>query len=104
MAADKTVEKAAHVTLTANTAYTINLTGAGRYIDIIAHSHGSHNDVYFATAATEADLPTITAGADNTYIAHADERIRVPAPRNTWIRLISGSGMDASVVKISTIF
>ena len=104
MAADKTVEKAAHVTLTANTAYTINLTGAGRYIDIIAHSHGSHNDVYFATAPTEADLPTITAGDDDTYIAHADERIRVPAPRNTWIRLISSASMDASVVKIPTIF
>lgn len=104
MAADKTVEKAAHVTLVANTAYTINLTGAGKYLDVVAHSHGSHNDVYFTHASTEADLPVITAGGDDTYIAHADERIRIPVPRNTWIRLISGAGMDVSVVKIPTVF
>lgn len=104
MAADKTVEKAAHVALTANTAYTINLTGAGHYLDVVAHSHGSHNDVYFTHAATEAELPTITAGADDLYIAHDDERIRIPVPRNTWIRLISASSMTVSVVKIPTVF
>lgn len=104
MAADKTVETAAHVSLSGNTEYVINLTGAGSYVDVIAHSHGSHNDVYFNVAPTEADLATAVVEGDNMLIAHADERLRVAVPRNTWIALIAGANMDVSVVKYNTVF
>lgn len=104
MAADKTVEKAAHVSLSAATAYTVNLTGAGKYVDIVCHSAGTNDDVYFDVAGAEADLATVTSGGDDLMMIHSDERIRIPVPRNTWIRFISGGAKSVSVMKVTTIF
>lgn len=104
MAANKTASKAAHFEISSGTAYTLNLTGAGKYVDIVPHSHGSHHDVYFAVAASEAGLPTVSVEGDDMYLAHKDERIRIPVPANTWIRFIAGSAMDVSVMKVNTIF
>ena len=104
MAADKTASKAAHVEITANTAFKLNLTGAGRYVDIVPHAHGSHADVYYTVAGSEAALVAATIEGDDTYLAHADQTIRVPVPNDTWISLISPNTMDVSVMKVNTIF
>lgn len=104
MAADKTVVKAAHVDLSASTAYTVNLTGAGKYVDIVCHSTGSNDDVYFDIAGAEADLATVADGGDDLMMVHSDERIRIPVPRNTWIRFFSAGAKSVSVMKVTTIF
>lgn len=104
MAADVTASKAAHFEVVATGAKKLNLTGAGRYVDVVAHSHGSHNDIYFTVAGSEADLTAATIEGDDTYICHKDERIRIPVPANTWISLIGSATMDVSVVKVNTLY
>jgi len=104
MAADKTASKAAHFEITADTEFVLNLTGAGKYVDIVPHAHGSHVDVYYTIAGSEAALVTATVEGDDTYLAHADQTIRVPVPNDTWMSLISANTMDVSVMKVNTIF
>ena len=104
MAADKTVASAAHIDLTQNTAYTLNVTGPGKYIDVVCHSTGSNDDVYFAIASTEAGLPVVTLKGDNLQMVHSSERLRLPSGRNTWIRFISSGNKSVSVVKMTTIY
>lgn len=104
MAADKTVASAAHIDLTADTAYTLNVTGPGKYVDIVCHSTGSNDDVYFAVASSEAGLPTVTVKGDNLQMVHSSERLRIPSGRNTWIRFISGGAKSVSVIKMTTIY
>ena len=104
MAANKTASKAAHFEITANTEFKLNLTGAGKYVDIVPHAHGSHVDVYYTVAGSEAALTAATVEGDDTYLAHADQSIRVPVPNDTWISLISANTVDVSVMKVNTIF
>ena len=105
MAADKTVVSAGHAALTANTEYTMNLTGAGRYVDIVAHTTGANDDIYFDIASSEAGLSAITPLGDDMQVIHASERIRVPVPKDTWIRFEkTHSGQTVSVVKVNTLF
>ena len=105
MAADKTVVSAGHAALSANTEYTMNLTGAGRYVDIVAHTTGSNDDIYFDVAPSEAGLSSITLLGDEMQVIHASERIRIPVPKDTWIRFeTSHAGQTVSVVKVNTLF
>ena len=105
MAADKTVVSAGHANLAANTEYTINLTGAGRYLDLVCHSSGATDDVYFDVASSEAGLSAITVAGDNMQVVHASERIRIPVPKDTWIRFETSSGsVKISAVKVNTLY
>ena len=105
MAADKTVVSAGHASLTANTEYTMNLTGAGRYVDILAHTTGANDDIYFDIASSEAGLSAITPAGDNMQVIHASERIRIPVPKNTWIRFeTTHAGQTVSVMKVNTLY
>ena len=104
MAADITASKAAHFEVVATGAKKLNLTGAGRYVDIVGHSHGSHNDIFFTVAGSEADLTAATIEGDDTFLCHNDERIRIPVPADTWISLIGSATMDVSVMKVNTLF
>lgn len=105
MAADKTVVSAGHAALSANTEYTMNLTGAGRYVDLICHSSGANDDVFFDVASSEAGLSAITLSGDDMQVVHASERIRIPVPKNTWIRFETSSGsVEISVVKVNTLY
>ena len=105
MAADKTVVYAGHTALAANTEYTMNLTGAGRYVDIVAHSTGASDDIYFDIAPSEAELSAITPLGDEMQVVHGSERIRVPVPPNTWIRFETvSSSVKVSVVKVNTLY
>jgi hypothetical protein len=104
MAADVTASKAAHFEVVATGATKLNLTGAGRYVDIVGHSHGSHNDVYFTVASSEADLAAATVEGDDTLLCHNNERIRIPVPHNTWMSIIGTATMDVSVMKVNTLY
>lgn len=105
MAADKTVVSAGHAALAANTEYTMNLTGAGRYLDIVAHSTGAADDIYFDIASSEAELSAVTPLGDNMQVVHGSERIRVPVPPNTWIRFeTASSSIKVSAVKVNTLY
>jgi len=105
MAADKTVVSAGHAALASNTEYTFNLTGAGRYVDVVAHTTGANDDIYFDVASSEAGLASITVLGDEMQVIHASERIRIPVPKNTWIRFkTSHSGQTVSVIKVNTLY
>lgn len=98
MAADKTAERTAHIDLTLNVAYTVNLTGAGNTVEIIGHHHGSNADIYYVVAGTEAGLPTLTAEMDDSYLVHQNERVLHGKPRgDCWVRLISSENISVSV-------
>ena len=97
MAADKVSATSAHVTLTANVAYTLHLTANTKYVDVAVASNQPSQHVYFAVANTEAGLPTVTVGGDDLNIANFPQRTRVPVPRGGWIRLISDEAVVVSV-------
>lgn len=97
MAADKTSATSAHVTLTANVAYTLHLTANTKYVDVAVASNQPSQHVYFAVADSEAGLPTVTVGGDDLNIANFPQRTRIPVPRGGWIRLISDEAVVVSV-------
>lgn len=98
MAADKTANKAAHVSLTASTAYTVNLTGAGNVVKMTGHHHGSHTDIYYVISGTEAGLPTLTVAMDDSFLLHQEEIVIEGKPRqDCWVRLISSANIDVSL-------
>lgn len=100
MAADKTANKSAHVTLAATTAYTVNLTGNGNVVKMTGHHHGSGDniDIYYVIRQNEADLPTLTAGMDDSFVLHPDTYTITGKPlRDCWVRLISTHAIDVSV-------
>lgn len=98
MAADKTADKSAHVSLTASTAYTVNLTGSGNVVKMTGHHHGANTDIYWVIAGTEARLPTLTAGMDDSFLLHQNEVVITGKPlSDCWVRLIAGANIDVSV-------
>lgn len=97
MAADKTANRTTHVDLTADTAYTVNLTGGGNTLEVIGHHHGNNTDIWCVVAGSEASLPVLTAGMDNSYLVHQNERVMFGKPRNDcWIRLIADQNITVS--------
>lgn len=97
MAADKTAITAAHADLTADVAYTINLTGAGNTLELISHGHSTNTDVYYVIAGSEGSLPTLTAGMDDSFVLHSTERVINGAPlSDCWVRVIA-DGANVSI-------
>ena len=105
MAADTTAVKTAYVTLEANEAYTVNLTGAGSHITLVGTEHGNVRNIWFTVAGNETSLPTMTGGGDGERILHSNERIRVPAPRNDcWVRLFCTHAISLAVEIDATVY
>ena len=106
MAADLTRVSSATVTLSADTDYVLNLTGAGSYVDLIGHGHGTRHDIWFAVAGSEAGLPAaLTGGADGERLIHTDERVRVPAPRrDCWIKFRASGAYSFTAELVTTSF
>jgi hypothetical protein len=97
MAANKTSNKSAHVSLTASTAYTVNLTGAGNVVKMTGHHHGANTDIYYVMAGTEAGLPTLTAAMDDSFLLHQNEVVITGKPlADCWIRFIATANIDVS--------
>lgn len=98
MAADKTANKSAHVTLAQDTAYTVNLTGAGNVVKLTGHHHASPVDIYYVIRQNEADLPTLTGGMDDSFVLHPDSYTLTGKPlKDCWVRLIANAAIDVSV-------
>ena len=98
MAANKTADKSAHVSLTASTAYTVNLTGAGNVVKMTGHHHGANTDIYWVIAGNETGLPTLTAAMDDSFLLHQNEVVLTGKPlSDCWVRLISTANIDVSL-------
>ncbi len=105
MAANNTATDCATGTLVAATEYSIELTDAGRKVEVIHHGGAVTNVVYYKLFTAEPTGATMTgAGADNEFPLLAGERLMIDVPRKAsgsiWVEFISAGAATVSAVLV----
>lgn len=106
MAADETATDAATHTLTPDTSETIELTGPGRYVELVHHGDVD-SVVWYKIGYTDAEVDTMAGGGDdNEYPLLPGERLTQSMGRRIdgtrWIGLRCAQAATVSVLNIPT--
>lgn len=101
MAADQAAAVVGTYTLTADTNASIQITTPTRKIELV--NHGT-DVVYFATAGTEAGLPTLAGGGadDEAPLLGGERLMQDVGSGETWVTIRSAGTPTVSVVAIPT--
>jgi hypothetical protein len=99
MAADKTVQDAATVTLSSSTAVKVRLTGPKAETAELIH-HGEVSDViYYQVRSTEEALTSFGVAGDEAAVLLPSERLTLRTPKSggIWVRLISAGAPSVTI-------